>query len=397
MLATAAAKLLLLLLAPFLVRHRSRLKSAASPSPALEARCPPRPPLLVPPRLSSILLPGNAWCVRLNCNDASRTLAVTGGVDSVARMFELEYAQELSSVACPDAILALDLSHDGKHVLIGCVDGTLLFWTAFKMCVVWARLDSSILSVALGLRDLSVAGTEGGRVHLYLKGHAWKVLSGHAGCVSCVCVAGPGNLIFSCSYDGAVRMWDCFSQPHDQHPQAPTSAHPFGVALPQQQALASAHSAPRELNCVCASPDGKYVMAGGDDGTLMVWTRAALRLAHVLFHGEEEMVFCVSADASSRAFTGSTTGRVFIWCLARGAALGVFEAGTSRVASVSASRSGRRLVVAVFSSIALFDTLCGGDRDAVLALALAGHARLGAHSPLRALPLDVTKLVAKCL
>jgi WD40 repeat protein len=109
------------------------------------------------------------------------------------------------------------VSVDGKHVISGCWDKTVIVWS----------LES---------------------------GAMLKQLKGHSSGVSSVCMSADGRHVISGSDDKTVIVWSLES----------------GEMLKQLKG----HN--RGVNSVCVSADGKHVISGSADKTVIVWSLKTL-------------------------------------------------------------------------------------------------------------------------
>jgi hypothetical protein len=153
-----------------------------------------------------------------------------------------------------DAVSAVAMTPDGRHVLSGAWDQTLRLW------------------------DLTA-------------GQPTRALAGHRGPVSTVAVTPDGRQALSGSWDKTLRLWD--------------------LAAGQNVGTLTGHT--DYIRAVAVTPDGRQAISGSADGTLRLWDLASGRELRTLT-GHKDWVNAVAVSAEGRTVvSGGADGTVRVW------------------------------------------------------------------------------------
>lgn len=200
-------------------------------------------------------------------------------------------------------VTSTELAPDGRHVLIGTLEGRLLWIgtdTSEVRCLVELFPNCGVTAVAVAPASDRVAGVGAdGRIHVcYPRGEGPAVvLDGHATAVADACFSSDGNRLATAARDGRVTVWDleCSEREWESPPQdRPQAAVAF---LPGENELISAgwqdtvqiwkigaSSAewmgrfdPLSVGALALSPDGKTAAWAGCLRKIVVWDAVSRR------------------------------------------------------------------------------------------------------------------------
>ncbi|HEV3006679.1 MAG TPA: protein kinase [Pirellulales bacterium] len=189
------------------------------------------------------------------------------------RRFEGGYA---ASTTC------LAVFRDGRHLLVGCADGTLR------------------------LADLET-------------GRQVQRFTGHEGEVRSVAVSPDEQLILSAGHDGTLRFWD--------------------VAQGRELRRCTEHKS--SVACAVFSGDGRFALSGGSDRTLGIWDVAAGRQLRRCA-GHEAPIVCMAAiHGVARVLSGDAGGMLLLWDVQTGRQIKAIQAHQSPVLAVANSPDGQ--------------------------------------------------------
>ncbi|EJC98415.1 WD40 repeat-like protein [Fomitiporia mediterranea MF3/22] len=156
-----------------------------------------------------------------------------------------------------DEILVVAFSPDGKHVVSGSADTTIVVWkidSKEPISVRFAGHTETVLSVAFshdGKRIVSGSDDSSIRLWDLESGHLiCEPLEGHTESVTSVAFSHDGTRIVSGSVDSTIRIWDARS---GQCISEPFRGHTSGV------------------QCAAFSPNGRRVVSGSTDNTVRIW------------------------------------------------------------------------------------------------------------------------------
>jgi len=164
-------------------------------------------------------------------------------------------------------ITCLQFSEDGKHLVSSGTDHGIVLWTV------------GTLFSRNGVKK------------------EWENSSAHESVVSAVCFgkAGSANLIFSCSWDGATKVWDL------------KKGHPL-------QTLRGHRG---KVTDVAVTNDGKFLLTAGVDCSILLWDLLNQGFSLIVKYTtplSEGPFSCLNAGTST-FISGSANGMLRVWPL----------------------------------------------------------------------------------
>jgi len=206
------------------------------------------------------------------------------------------------------------LTGDG-HVLTAANDGLVVLWelATGRRVQVYRGFSAPVYGVGLTPDGRRVVGSgRDGDVRVWARasGEPLATLVGHEPAAWDLDVLPDGRVLSCASGDGSVRLWD-LDQP--------------GAELVRTYVTGGA----KGLMCVTADPRGEFFLAGGDDGTLDLWSVEgdAAAPAHRLVHADGVLDVACARDAPLAAAV-DRAGWLVVWDLAAGEAVARIRAVT---------------------------------------------------------------------
>jgi WD40 repeat protein len=293
----------------------------------------PRRASLTPPGGPlQFLLTGHSAAVVAVAISADGSRAITGSIDSTARVWDLASGRcEHVLADQTDQVGAVAISADGTRAITGSdsTDPTARVWNlASGRCehVLTGHLGY-VGAVAIspdGTRAITGSGDWTARVWDLASGRCEHVLAGHTDQVGAVAISADGTraITGSDSRDHTARVWDLASGRCD---------HVLTGHLDQ-------------VGAVAISADGTRAITGSIDSTARVWDLESGRCEHRLT-GHDDLVGAVAISADgTRAITGSRDRTARVWDLESGRCDHVLTGHTFRVAAVAISADGTRAI-----------------------------------------------------
>ncbi len=266
------------------------------------------------------------------------SMAISGSTDKTIRWWETHGWTTTRTVECPGGeVHALAVSPDGARVAVGCKDGgvRVLECATGKRVHTFEGHRGYVRAVAFAGSGEVVSAADDGSVRVWdaSAGRAIRTLEGHLGGVLALAVSPDGRDVVSGGRDGTVRVWRLATG----ELKVTASAHRGwvqAVACTQDGRVISAgrdgwmvewdFREGRELrsfahgdaveDVLCLS-DGA-VCSAGQDGRVVVWKRDSASPA-AEFAGHEGAVHAVIASPDGRwMLSGSADTTVLVWALA---------------------------------------------------------------------------------
>src|SRR5271157_837303 len=252
-------------------------------------------------------------------------LALTGGVDQTARLWDVATGREIRRLeGHSDRVWSVAFSPDGRWALTGGRDDTARLWEVATGKEI-RRLEGhsdEVLSVAFspdGRWALTGSADQTARVWDLATGHEMRRLEGHSNSVTSVAFSPDGRWALTGSWDKTARVWE--------------------VATGQEIRRLEGHSGP--VYSVAVSPDGRWALTGSQYNTPRVWDLATGKEIRRL-EGHSGPVNSVAFSPDGRwALTGGVDQTARLWDVATGQEIRRLEGHSSNVNSVAFSPDGR--------------------------------------------------------
>ncbi|KAG8717546.1 hypothetical protein FRC09_014097 [Ceratobasidium sp. 395] len=209
--------------------------------------------------------------------------------------------REASIGGTQTGLSSVAFSHDGLHVILGYVDGTVCIWDTQTHEMVGEPLrchsGGRIVSVACSPDgDHIAAGSSDNNIYVWNRrtGQIVASLLGHTSWVQSVAYSPDGVYIASCSGEGTLCIWTAYSSQKLVH----ELSNPAG----------GTHS-------VTFSPDGAYIASGSEKHTICIWNAHTGDLVGEPLRGHGGWVTSVhySPSGSHLASGSMHDGTVCIW------------------------------------------------------------------------------------
>ncbi|KEP46350.1 putative WD40-repeat protein (notchless protein), related protein [Rhizoctonia solani 123E] len=210
----------------------------------------------------------------------------------------------IKSAVHPYVIQTLSTSPDGRHVVVGYLDGSLTIWdTQTGACLeksIVGHRDVVTCAVYSPDGTLVASSSHDATIRVWNVTQSLQescVLSGHSSPIHSVAFSPNSSLIASGSSDRTIRLW------------RPNATHPLDEPY-------AGHSS--RVTSVAFSPDGTKLASGSWDKTIRVWSvdLGNLRLTRnplVISEHSEPVTCVVFSPDSSKIASGSMDKTLQVW------------------------------------------------------------------------------------
>ncbi|XP_015605935.1 NACHT domain- and WD repeat-containing protein 1 isoform X2 [Cephus cinctus] len=259
----------------------------------------------------------------ISCLDVSRdgAMAVTGGVDSLVNLWQLNTHELVSTLEGHIAsVTCVAFSASGLFAASGSEDKTVRVWgLTLGLVVATFRHQTPVTAVTVMLDGRRVVSSDrGGAIRV------WAADSGTL--IQSVC--GPGRC-FAVASD--MRYTVCGSG--DNHVRI------IGLGAGPEEKHQVSHS--QDITCLVVTPDSQSLITGSRDMSLKVWQLAGGKLSQVLV-GHTDHVTCVAVAVLDKCIvvSGSRDANLIVWDINTGADLHTLTGHLGYVTCVRLSGDG---------------------------------------------------------
>ncbi|KAL4399498.1 60S ribosomal subunit assembly or modification protein [Malassezia pachydermatis] len=208
----------------------------------------------------------SVFCVALHPKFPNPPLSVSGGEDDAAWIWNTIDGTEVAHLTGhADSVIAVAFSHDGEMVATGGLDGRVRLWRRHGSGHEWFHWEfltnlegpSEIVWLTWHPRGpVLVAGSSDTTIWMWKlpSGAEMNVFNGHTGSVTCGRFTPDGRKLVTGSDDGSLIVWD------------PATAAPLAKLKDTDARFALDGG----ITSLCISPDNKLVVVGGAAGGVRV-------------------------------------------------------------------------------------------------------------------------------
>lgn len=227
--------------------------------------------------------------------------AISGGVDGVLRIWNLETFQFHTLDAQTDIIWDVAITPDGKKAITGNNDGTISIWDLeTEESHILQSHSNRTNSVDISLDGKkALSGSTDGELKLWdLETTNYEVLKGHNDIISSVVFFPDAKKAISGSHDGMLRIWDL------------TTGESKLVKNSQNSTIWGTWD-------VAITPDGKEAVTGCGAGELRAWNLNSGQFYTLNGHTKTVSAIDITPDGS-KAISGGDDKTVRLWDLEKG-------------------------------------------------------------------------------
>ena len=289
--------------------------------------------------------------------------------DSILAKIKTDFKQIKMTKGHHKDVTSVSCSPDGKYVLSGSTDSTLILWNpksgarlnplkghnSFVECVSWSPDGTRFASGSLNGGVIIWDANSLLRVHT-LKGHTFGVES--------ICWSPDGKYLASGASDETIVIWDANSGAKlkilEGHEKTVTSVSwsPDGQYLASAskdktiviwdansgQKVKTLQGHTKNVNSVCWSPDGKYLASGSRDKTVIVWDANSGAILQTM-KGHTFGVNCVSWSPDGKYLASASWDMsIVLWNPNNGKNLQTLKGHTFSVESLCWTPDGKYLI-----------------------------------------------------
>ncbi|KAF2070227.1 hypothetical protein CYY_008461 [Polysphondylium violaceum] len=243
----------------------------------------------------------SVYCV--NMNPARNELAVTGGGDDVAYIWNITNGEKIHQLkGHKDSVSSVQFNFDGSLVATGGMDALVKIWDTASGAFL-RDLEGPSESVEFmewhPKGNIIVAGSTDCCAFMWstLKGDLLGTFVGHTAALTCGGFTPDGKKVVTCSEDTSLRIWN----PKDSSCLFTISGHGFHESA---------------VTCIDFRKDSAVAITGGDDHFACISNlNTGKVLGRLEGHTDSIVSVTMSKTNPNLCMTGSTDGAIIIWDL----------------------------------------------------------------------------------
>ncbi|XP_076235892.1 protein qui-1 [Calliopsis andreniformis] len=259
----------------------------------------------------------------ISCLDISRdgAMAVTGGVDSLVNLWQLNTHELLSTFEGHIAsVTCIAFSASGLFVASGSEDKTVRVWgLTLGLVVATFKHQSPVTSVTAMFDGRRIVSSDRGGVIRVWAADTGILIHSVSGPGRCFTVASDMRYAVCGSGDNQVRIVSLGAGPEEKYQVS--------------------HS--QDITCLVVTPDSRSLITGSIDMSLKVWQLAGGKLSQVLV-GHTDHVTCVAVSVLDKSIvvSGSRDANLIVWDINTGTDLHTLKGHLGYITCVKLSGDG---------------------------------------------------------
>jgi WD40 repeat protein len=205
------------------------------------------------------------------------------------------------------------------------------------------------------------SGGDDGTIKLwnFLSQKREKTLQGHTEWVSCLVFSSDGRYLVSGSDDGSIKVWEVPYGTIAHHLKEPAEVlciafNPLNQLIANcisgqdvklwslsQNRIPSFKEPLTGIRSLVFSPDGHYLAAGNDEGSIIICDTTTWKAVHILTRPSNR-IRCLAFHPNSQILASGGDGQtIWLWAVQTGAAMQMLAKHTDRIDSIAFSPDGQ--------------------------------------------------------